>query len=534
MNSQYWKQRFIELEDVQNKQSGKYIDILKEEYNKSLSKIEKEITNWYIRLADNNELNYTNAKKMLDRKELQEFKWTVEEYIEKGRENGVSQKWIKELENASVRVHIDKLNAIKIQIQNELEQLYNKQNKEVTELVKQQHQNAYYKSAYEIQKGLEKYWNVQALDTNKIEKVISKPWTIDNQTFSDRIWKNKDELLNTLQKELTQATIRGDNLSKVIKKIEKDFEVSKNKASRLVMTESAFFNSVGQQECFNSLGVKQYEVIATLDTRTSEMCQELDGKIFDMKDYEIGATAPPFHCYCRTVTAPYFDDEFTEEEKRAYRDEDGKTEDVNSNMKYKEWKEKYVTNVGNYDKMKANSKKSDIYSSKITKLEKIKDLSDRSKIQTLEKYENQIVNKKVENAVIIDKEGQTYLLEGNSSNSIYIKNMENKLKGSYMTHNHPKEETQYSFSAFDVSEFMETKIQKLRGVDNKYIYEIERTKNTINVDRDTILHEFGNDIEKEALQIIFQNGYDTDEELYHLENQILAKKYKYKYRRIKK
>ena len=183
---------------------------------------------------------------------------------------------------------------------------------------------------------------IQKINTEEIQKIISKPWTTDNQTFSDRIWKHKDDLLNTLQKELTQAMIRGDNIHKIINKVEKDFNISKRKASRLVMTEAAFFSSAGQKDCFNSLNVKQYEIVATLDNRTSEICQDLDGKVFDMKDYEIGATAPPFHCYCRSVTAPYFNDEFTQEEKRAYRDEEGKTIYVDSKIKYKDWYNKYV------------------------------------------------------------------------------------------------------------------------------------------------------------------------------------------------
>ncbi len=356
-NEEYWKQRFIELEKSQNKESEKYIKILREEYNKSLAKIEKDITNWYTRLAENNGISYTNAKKLLDKKELKEFKWTVEEYIEKGRENAINQKWIKELENASARVHIDELNSIKIQIQNELEYLYDKENKGVENLLKQQYEDTYYKSIYEIQKGLNQFEKIQKIDTEKIKKIISKPWTTDNQTFSDRIWKHKEQLLNTLQKELTQATIRGDDIHKITKKLEKEFEISKGKAGRLVMTESAFFSSAGQKECFNSLNVKQYEIVATLDTHTSEICQKLDGKVFDMKDYEVGITAPPFHCWCRSVTAPYFDDEFTEGEQRIYRDEEGKSGYVDSNMKYKEWKEKYTNQEPNY-KTNKNQQKS--------------------------------------------------------------------------------------------------------------------------------------------------------------------------------
>lgn len=346
-NSEYWQQRFELLEEAQNNQRTEYLDLLKGEYEKSLSRIEKDITNWYTRIADNNEISFDNAKKLLDKKELKEFKWTVEEYIEKGRENAINQKWLKELENTSAKVHINELESIKIQIQNELENLYKKQNKDVENLLKKQYKESYYKSAYEIQNGLEQYCNIQKIDTNKIDKIISKPWTTDNQTFSDRIWKHKEELLNTLQKDLTQATIRGDDLNKITKKIEKDFEVSRGKAGRLVMTESAFFSSAGQKECFNSLNVKQYEIVSTLDSHTSEICQKLDGKVFDMKDYEVGITAPPFHCNCRTTTAPYFDDEFTDGEQRAYRDEDGKTKYVDSKMQYKEWYEKYANNEKN-------------------------------------------------------------------------------------------------------------------------------------------------------------------------------------------
>lgn len=192
-----------------------------------------------------------------------------------------------------------------------------------------------------------------------------------------------------------------------------------------------------------------------------------------------------------------------------------------------------LTSINKNNILKANNNNDKIYSSKITRLEKISDLSDKTKTEVLEKYEKQIMNKDVENAVVIDSTGQTYLLEGDSSNSIYIKNLEDKLKDSYMTHNHPKNETYYSLSAFDISEFMETEMQKLRGVDYKYVYEIERTKNTIKVDRDTILHEFSNKYRNEALEIIRDLKLDIDEDEYHIINKLMAKKYKYKYRRYK-
>jgi len=91
--------------------------------------------------------------------------------------------------------------------------------------------------------------------------------------------------------------------------------------------------------CFNSLDVERFEIVATLDNSTSEICRGLDGEVIPMKDFQPGVTAPPFHCWCRTVTVPYFEDDIGE---RAARGDDGKTYYVPSNMKYPEWKETFV------------------------------------------------------------------------------------------------------------------------------------------------------------------------------------------------
>ena len=68
----------------------------------------------------------------------------------------------------------------------------------------------------------------------------------------------------------------------------------------------------------------------------------MDGKHFPMKDYQAGVTAPPFHPWCRTVTCPWFDDEFTAGETRVARGEDGKTYQVPANMKYQDWRDYFV------------------------------------------------------------------------------------------------------------------------------------------------------------------------------------------------
>ena len=89
--------------------------------------------------------------------------------------------------------------------------------------------------------------------------------------------------------------------------------------------------------------MEEYEFVATLDGTTCDICGSMDGKHFKISDFEEGATAPPLHPRCRCVTVPYFNDEFTRDEKRAARNEkgDGKTHFIR-NMNYNDWKKQYI------------------------------------------------------------------------------------------------------------------------------------------------------------------------------------------------
>ena len=136
--------------------------------------------------------------------------------------------------------------------------------------------------------------------------------------------------------------IRGEFPQKIIKDMQKALNSSEYATRRLVMTESAFFASASRKETYDKLEVKQYKILAVLDTKTSTICRDMDGKVFDVKDYQPGMNANPFHANCRTTTTPYFNDKFAQQQERSVRDENGKTYYVPTNITYKEWYNKYV------------------------------------------------------------------------------------------------------------------------------------------------------------------------------------------------
>lgn len=343
-SNNYWKNRFLEIEKASNAYGQDAFREIEPAFDVAQRQIQREIEKWYYRFAKNNQITIEEAKKMLSTKELKEFHWDVNEYIKYGRENAINQQWVKELENASARVHVSRLEALKMRTQQAVEVAFGNELDVIDDMARKVYTEDYYRSIFEMQKGFNIGWDIGTIDQKKLDKLIVKPWTADNKTFKDRIWTTKSQMISELHQQFTRTCVLGkapdEAIEALTKYVDKDIKNKKYAAGRLVMTEQAYFHSVAQKDAFNDLDVEEFEIVATLDSHTSTICQDMDGKHLPMSQYEPGVTAPPFHVFCRTVTVPYFEDNFVGE--RAARDEDGNTYYVPDNMTYKEWKEKSI------------------------------------------------------------------------------------------------------------------------------------------------------------------------------------------------
>ena len=340
-NAEYWKQRFTQLEAAQNRKGATaYLEIEKQ-YKAAQNELEAQIARWYQRFADSNGISLAQAKQWLKGQDLAEFKWDVKDYIKYGKENAINGAWMQELENASSKFHISRLEALQIQTQNSLETMFAQQMGTMKKALSDVYASGYYHTAYTVQQGFGLGWDIAGLDQAQIEKVLSKPWAVDGYNFSTRIWNSKTKLIGEVHNELSKNLLTGADPQKAIDSLAKKMGTSKSNAGRLVMTEQAYFSSAAQKDCFNDLDVEEYEIVATLDSHTSDICRSLDGKVFKMSDYKPGVTAPPFHVYCRSTTAPHFKENFDAGE-RAARGADGKTYYVPDDVTYSEWKRAFV------------------------------------------------------------------------------------------------------------------------------------------------------------------------------------------------
>ena len=341
--NEYWEKRFTLLNEMLLQKSDDYIKHAQLSYAAVMASIEKDINDFYMRFAQENNITFQETKQLLTSEQRQQFQMELKDYIAQGQQANLSPEWLHILENASTVHRITRLQAIQFQLRQQVELLEAKKVSEITSLLKNIFQENYYRTAYEIQRGTGVGSAFSKISTKHIEKVLAKPWAPDGKNFSERIWgQDRTNLVYQLETRFTQGVIRGDAPQRIIADMKKSLNSSQYATKRLVLTESAFISATSRKESLKMLGVEEYKVIATLEINTCEVCRALDGKVFLLKDFKIGTNAHPFHPGCRCDEVPKIDEKYTKNHQRAARGKDGKTYYVPVDMTYPEWYKTYV------------------------------------------------------------------------------------------------------------------------------------------------------------------------------------------------
>ena len=105
------------------------------------------------------------------------------------------------------------------------------------------------------------------------------------------------------------------------------------------------------------------------------------------------------------------------------------------------------------------------------------------------------------------------------------------LTGAYSYHNHPAEKTHYSLSAEDVRCFFEVRQSVSKASDPWFEYQMTRTAETLDVDKDWAFSRFNEIRKTEVRYLAFQGLIDPDFDEYHATMMILSKELKFKYER---
>ena len=202
-------------------------------------------------------------------------------------------------------------------INNSLDNLYNKSEKEITEGLKDVYKTMYQEANIDLKASfntinenlieevtktnlgtkLNESRDIFVLHNEVLDKIVDdlivSNWS--GLTLVERILEHKRKLSLTLKEELSKGLIRGDSLQDMSRILSKKMGLSYSNALRLVRTESCFIMNEATINNYKNNDIKEYQIMAFLDNKTSKICRDMDGEVVNVKDAIAGKNMPPFH-----------------------------------------------------------------------------------------------------------------------------------------------------------------------------------------------------------------------------------------------
>ena len=299
-NKSYWLKRSEELDKVATKVEKEVMKELSALYRDAFRSIEKEVNDFMMQYAKDHKLDYATVTQTLTPIDLAEYNQKIEELYAMYRDTG--SEYIKiEIDRLNARAKITRLQALQDAINVELTKVTHEYQMTLEDtligLFTEQ-----YKEVSELMGVMAPVINREAIKT-----IIEYPYA--GKMFSDRIWDNKDALVKHIKQNLTAGIIRGDSIQKMSRQLKKDLNVLYYQAERLVRTETNYAMNQGHLKGYADSGVvEKYEFLAAIDSRTSKLCKNQNGKVYKLSEATVGVNYPPVHCNCRSTVIPILED----------------------------------------------------------------------------------------------------------------------------------------------------------------------------------------------------------------------------------
>lgn len=359
-SNSYWEARTNAIMDKQQLNADKAFRELRRAYIKAIAEIEVDIRKIYKRLKKNGELNDKQVMEFLNTELSKLERKELSKLILNTKDNKLKKLLTAKLDAQAYAARIARKEVLKETLIDSLKEIMNEVAvNEMTvdkNLFIQNMNESYYTHMWEVQRGMQIGFHVGALGKETIEAILKRPFAGVN--YSKRIWGNTTKLTDQLYEIVLSGLLNGKPLRKMINELTEKMRVGESAARRLVRTESAYYTNMGAIEGYKECGIEKYRYFAKLDLKVSNICRELDGKIFDIKDAKAGENLPPMHPWCRSSIGPVIDGGVAQ--RIGVRTKDvvtGESHVIKGDITYKEWYDKYVVDKYGEDKAKQLEKK---------------------------------------------------------------------------------------------------------------------------------------------------------------------------------
>lgn len=318
----------------------KTMKALNNSFNSSTNKLNDQIKKIYTVFKLGSGLTDTEVRELLNTKISIKEMNTLKKQIVSVTDMDLKKYLTARYNSNAYKARITRLEAIKRQIYIETKQLYpivlKQSNKLFTNLI----YKSYYKNIYDIQKGLGFGFDFANIPVDRVNYILGHKWS--DKHYSKTLWGNTDNLAEQIQETVLEGIMSGISIEQLAKNLADRMQVGKFATERLLRTETTYMVNMTELESYKECDIGRYKFVATLDRRTTKVCQKHDGIDYAVSEGVTGINLPPLHCFCRSTTVAYFDYlDYSNLQRRA-RDENGNPILVSQNMNFESWKEIYV------------------------------------------------------------------------------------------------------------------------------------------------------------------------------------------------
>ena len=344
-NEKYWQARTAQRMWEHMQSAEETADQVAKVYAKASLYLSREMQDIFKKYVEKHHLTEKEALQLLntlrDRTSIEELRQRLQSSSQKQEIADL----LAELEAPAYQARIQRLQELQTQIDLVMQQVYKQEQAITTAHYIQLAEKAYNQSIFDVQQRTGFGFSFSHIDQKQVDKVLKSKWS--GMNYSERVWRNTRAVAQEVKEALLVNLITGRTERETAEMLTKKFAGGSSKARRLIRTESCYLSNQLEMESYKECGIDKYQYLATLDLRTSEICQELDGKVFLVKDQQPGKNCPPMHPWCRSTTIAIIGEKMLEGMKRRARDPvTGKTYLVPASMNYREWYAKYVKSDG--------------------------------------------------------------------------------------------------------------------------------------------------------------------------------------------
>lgn len=459
-NIEYWEKRKAQRMWEYMESAEDIADEIAQAYRKAAHYFDRNLDQIYDRFRSKHHLSNAEAKRLLNKMQDRTSFDELHGLLKQETDSEEKQELLKLIESPAYAARIRNLEEKQNEIDRLMKSIYHIEKEQNTKHYVNLAQDAYYKSIYDIQKETGLAFSFSSVSPKQIDKVLKSNWSGSN--YSQRIWSNTNKLAHDLKEELLVNVMTGRSDREVAEIIRNKFSSGAMESRRLVRTESCYIANEMEMQSYEECGIERYMFIATLDKKTSKICQQQDKKVYNVKDKQPGKNCPPMHPWCRSTTIAVIDDEVLEDMTRKARDpETGDVYTVPANMNYEDWRNKFVER--------------DETPQKVNTLKEFYAMDDKNVRMRVENGEAQLSNMSYEKAYVYDLEGNVILEKTGITNEVEFTEEELKLmKNAIVTHNHPMGTP---LSPDDIYMAIEHDLQEVRATGDRGTFVLRRNEN---------------------------------------------------------